>query len=69
MSNTNETQITASKSPTHYAYRVVGKEGSKGFWNRIGSAWANADGKGFNIQLDAVPVNGKLTLRVVSDRK
>lgn len=60
---------TNSKAPTHTAYQVREREGAKGFWTRIGSAWPHGDGKGFNIQLDAVPLDGRITLRVVSDKK
>jgi hypothetical protein len=53
--------------PSHIAYSVIeAKEGidKKARWLEIGAAWPNADGKGFNITLDAVPVNGRITLRV-----
>jgi hypothetical protein len=68
---TNESTTQASpKTPSHIAYHVRDREGSKGFWTRIGSAWAHADGKGFNIQLDCVvPLDGRITLRVESDKK
>ncbi len=33
-------------------------------WIRIGVAFENKDGKGFNVQLSALPVGGKLVLRV-----
>lgn len=67
MSNTNSTPST-SKLPTHTAYHVrEGKNDS--FWNRIGAAWAHGDGKGFNIQLTCVPLDGQITLRVVGEKK
>ena len=69
MSNTNS-ESTTSKSPTHVAYQVRDRgEGKKSFWTRIGSAWAHGDGKGFNIQIETVPLDGRITLRVVSDKK
>lgn len=68
---TTDTQLPASsKKPTHAAYQVRdGAEGQKGFLTRIGSAWANADGKGFNIQLDALPLDGRITLRVIEEKQ
>lgn len=63
---------TQSKSPTHTAYHVrnVGEgENKKSFWVRAGSAWPHSDGKGFNIQIDVVPLDGRITLRVVSDKR
>ena len=68
MSNTQKTESTSTKSPTHVAYQVrEGKE--KGYFTRIGVAWPHKDGKGFNIQISAVPLDGKITLRVVSETK
>ena len=67
MTNTNPT--TASKAPTHSAYQVRDREGKKSIWTRIGSAWAHADGQGFNVQIDAVPLDGRITLRVPSEPK
>jgi hypothetical protein len=59
---------TTSKGPTHVAYQV--REGKdKGFWTRIGAAWQHKDGKGFNIQLDAVPLDGRIQLRVSTEQK
>jgi hypothetical protein len=69
MTTTNTTETTASKSPSHVAYQVRDREGRKGFWTRIGAAWAHADGKGFSIQIDAVPLDGRITLRVASEAK
>lgn len=56
-----------AKAPTHIAYQVSNRGEGKSFWTRIGAAWANADGKGFNIQLEAVPLDGRITLRVPSE--
>jgi len=58
----------APKAPTHIAYHVRDREGGKGFWTRIGSAWPHADGKGFNIQIDTVPLDGRITLRIADEK-
>lgn len=69
MTDTDNTP-KASKSPTHHVYHVRNIEGKKGgFWTKIGSAWTNEDGKGFNVQVDTFPLNGRLVLRVVSEKK
>lgn len=67
MSNT--TNESTGKAPTHIAYHVRDRDGKKGFWTRIGSAWAHSDGKGFNIQLDCQPVDGRITVRVAGEEK
>lgn len=70
MSDTKKnTQTATGKLPSHVAYQVRDREGGKGFWTRIGAAWAHADGNGFNIQIEAVPLDGRITLRVVTDNK
>ncbi len=69
MSDSTKSENTTSKGPSHVAYQVRDREGQKGFWTRIGSVWPHADGKGFNIQLDAVPLDGRITLRVASEKK
>jgi hypothetical protein len=62
MSNTT----TTSKRPTHLAYSVRDYEKAgetKADWTRIGVAWAHRDGNGFDIILEALPVNGRVALR------
>ena len=55
-----------AKSPPDYAVYTVKDRahGQDPFWLRIGAAWANKDGHGFNVQLDALPIDGRLVLRV-----
>ncbi len=67
---TDNNKPAVSKAPSHFAYMVRDRgEGKKAIWTRIGSAWPNADGQGFNLQLEATPIDGRLTLRVASDKK
>jgi hypothetical protein len=62
-------ETTSSKAPTHIAYQVRDREGQKGIFTRIGAAWPHKDGKGFNVQLEVVPLDGRISLRVASDKK
>ena len=64
----NTTQPTASKKPSHIAYQVREGAGEKGYFTRIGAAWPNKKGTGFNIQLDAVPLDGRIALLVPSEK-
>jgi len=68
MSDNNKSEST-TKTPSHVAYQVRDREGQKGFWTRIGSVWPHADGKGFNVQLEVVPLDGRITLRVATEKK
>lgn len=59
MTNTNS---TAKKSPAYIAYFIPERE--RAAWTRIGAAWPHADRKGFNIDLEMIPVcSGRITLR------
>ena len=69
MSTTEKTESTASKAPSHIVYQIRDREGGKGFFTRIGAAWPHKDGKGFNIQIESVPLDGRITLRVASETK
>ncbi len=51
------------------AYHVRDREGASSFWTRIGAAWAHADGKGSNLQLEVVPLDGRIVLRVATEKK
>ena len=65
---TTDQKTTASKTPSHIAYHVKDGNSGKGYWTRIGAAWAHADGNGFNIQIDVIPLDGQIKLRVASDK-
>lgn len=49
--------------PALDAYVIEG-DGKNTHWTRIGVAWAHADEQGYNLQLLAVPLGGRLVLRV-----
>lgn len=67
MTDTNTT-ATKGKSPSHLAYQVQDTKDGRGFWTRIGSAWQHTDGKGFNIQIECVPLDGRITIRAATDK-
>lgn len=54
--------MTQTKRPSHEAFLVEG-EGDKAHWTKIGALWAHDDGDGFNLQLIAMPINGRLVIR------
>jgi hypothetical protein len=55
------------KQPTHRAYSVIKREGQDDFWLNLGLVFPHKDGDGFNIMLQALPLDGKIVCRVVSD--
>lgn len=56
-----------SKLPGLIAY-TVRQSAEKSYWDRIGAAFPHKDGAGFDLVLDALPVNGRVTLRVPAER-
>jgi hypothetical protein len=55
--------MPANQQPTYQAYTVVKREGQDDFWLAIGAAFMHQDGDGYNIMLQALPINGKIVLR------
>ncbi len=64
--NTNGT-TTAKNRPSHRLFNVTG-EGESARWTDIGVAWATKDGKGFTIALNAMPLNGRVVMRINDDK-
>jgi hypothetical protein len=60
---------TAPKKPAYVAYSVREREGKKARFTEIGVAFPHKDGKGFDILYDAIPLSGRITLRVPSEKK
>ena len=54
---------------THKAYSVIKREGQDDFWLNLGLAFPHKDGKGFNIMLQAFPLDGKIVCREVTDEE
>ena len=56
----------APRQPTHRAYSVIRREGQDDFWLNLGLVFAHKDGSGFNIMLQALPLDGKLVCREIT---
>jgi hypothetical protein len=59
----------ATQQPDFRAYTVIKREGSEDYWLPIGAAFAHQDGIGYNIVLQALPIDGKIVLRSPRDDK
>ena len=63
--------MSDNQKPSHKVFVVEDRKGEDdegdAFCTRVGSAWAHKDGKGFNVVLSALPVNGRLVLRTFTD--
>jgi hypothetical protein len=54
MSNETETKAL----PAYRIYSVSKDSEKKSVWTEIGAAWKHKDGKGFNLQFNARPLDG-----------
>ena len=58
-----------NNTPKYNVYTVKEIPGNeKSNWVQVGVAFENKDGKGINVILDALPIDGKLTLREREDK-
>ena len=60
--------MSDSKKPTHRAF-IVKKftdkdDKEKSRWLDIGSVWTHGDGKGFEVKLEALPLDGRIVIRL-----
>ncbi len=55
-------QSSDTNAPNFIAWHVTEK-GDNSFWHRVGAAWYHRDKKGLSLQLEVVPINGKIVLR------
>jgi hypothetical protein len=55
------------QQPTHRAYTVIKRQGKDDYWSNIGLVFPHKDDKGFNVILQALPLDGKIVMRVIDD--
>jgi hypothetical protein len=54
-------------TPTHRAYSVIKRDGQDDYWLNLGLVFPHKDGSGFNIILQAFPLDGKIVCREIGD--
>jgi hypothetical protein len=54
-------------TPTHRAYSVIKRDGQDDYWLNLGLVFPHKDGSGFNIILQALPLDGKIVCREITD--
>ena len=64
----NQQQTSAQKKPSHGVFRVQG-DGEDAYWTRIGAGWTHKDGKGLTLKLDAMPIEGRIVIRLDEPRE
>ena len=51
------------------AYTVIKRDGKDDYWLNIGVCFAHDDKDGFNLLLQALPLDGKIVLRTYKERE
>jgi hypothetical protein len=59
--------MATSQQPAFRAFTVVKREGQDDFWLPIGAAFPHQDGEGYNLVLQALPIDGRVVLRTPKD--
>ena len=54
-------------TPTHRAYSVIKRDGQDDYWLNLGLVFPHKDGSGFNIILQAFPLDGKIVCREIGE--
>ena len=54
-------------APTHRAYSVIRRDGQDDYWLNLGLVFPHKDGNGFNIVLQALPLDGKIVCSEITE--
>lgn len=55
--------------PQFNAYNPKDKGKGETYWHKIGAAWPTKDGTGLTLQLDSLPLDGRITLLPPDDEQ
>lgn len=62
MARTQKNLDLGHKAPDLIAWNV-NQRGENAFWTKIGASWRHKDGKGMTLQLETLPMSGRIVLR------
>ena len=63
MARKENTNTQPRNAPDYIAWHVIEKS-DKSYWTKVGAAWSHKDDKGFTLQLETCPINGRIVLRL-----
>lgn len=63
MARKENTNTQPHNAPDYIAWHVTEKS-EKSYWTKVGAAWSHKDDKGFTLQLETCPINGRIVLRL-----
>lgn len=56
-------RVTGGQKPDMIAYSIRESSDGRVFWNRVGASFKHRDGKGVDLLLDTLPIDGRVTMR------
>lgn len=59
----------SGKKPDFIAYQVQQGQDGQAYFNKVGAAWQHKDGEGYELDLSALPVNGRVSLRTLRENR
>ncbi|GAB4182358.1 MAG: hypothetical protein Tsb002_03530 [Wenzhouxiangellaceae bacterium] len=59
----------SGRKPDFIAYQVQQGQDGQAYFNKIGAAWQHKDGEGYELDLAAVPVDGRISLRTLRENR
>lgn len=65
----NEANRATGKRPSHEAFWVKEREGKNAEWRQVGIAFPHGDGRGMNLVLDLLPMDGRIVLRLIEPKE
>lgn len=65
----NDGNAAVGRRPSHEAFWVKERDGKKGEWRQVGIAFPHSDGKGMNLVLDLMPMDGRIVLRLIEPKE
>lgn len=63
------TEKDQPRLPSHRAYSVIRREGQDDYWLNVGLVFPHKDNGGFNIMLQAFPLDGKIVCREIGEEE
>ncbi|MEN8129339.1 MAG: hypothetical protein ABFS45_03920 [Pseudomonadota bacterium] len=66
---TQQDNNAAGRRPDFIAYNVQESRDNKVFWNKVGAAWRHQDGQGYDLHLESMPLDGRVTLRELREER
>jgi hypothetical protein len=64
MNDKTQTALAKTRRDVFVVEKWTNNDGAEqSNWTRVGVAFAHKDGKGFNLELKALPIDGKLVIR------